>query len=936
VDPIICVKPSIPHSETKGVEQDGELAFCGQCSSDQAVTKSCAESRELSESGEADGAVIDKKSVWTECEARYRQIVEDQTDPVCRFLPIGTLTFVNSAFCRYFDLTREELIGRSFCEFITDEHRLHVRSQIKLLKPNQSVFKYEHKITVSPGEFRWINWTFRGIFDADEKLVEIQSVARDVTDRKQAELALKKSQARYYNLIKAIPDGVVAYDPEGQATYVNDGFVQLYGWTQEEVGRSLSFVPPEEKERTLAAWQKTFEGEKVLLETKRFTKDGRLLDIQLRTAILSNREGNVSESIVIHRDITERKRAQEALQQAHDELERRVAERTAELAEKNQQLRREIGERKHAEERLRESESRHRMLVENAPLGIIWCDVQGRVIQVNPNLPSILDSASFQEVKSVNMLAYPPLVESGISDEIRRCIELGPRVFECLYTSTRGKSAWLRLHMVPTRDNVGRTNGVQALVEDITDRKQAQNALSESEERFRAVFETAQDCIFLKSRDLVYTHVNSAFLRALELPESRVIGKSDDDILGPQEASYIRDLESRVLGGQVMEATYNVTTPGLSKTFHCIRVPMRSSSGETIGICGIARDVTERKALEHRCPRPVGRYSSALMEATLEQIRLAALSESIVLLLGESGSGKDYLAQYLHGHSRRAGGPFFAINCAALTASIAESELFGHEPGSFTGSRGRKRGLLEMAEGGTLLLNEIGELSQELQAKLLTFLDTQSFTRVGGEKTIHVNARIVGATNRDLESEVAGGRFREDLYYRLNVFSIRVPSLRERKDDIPYLARDILETLSVKLGRSSPPVLDVSALDPLSRYNWPGNVRELRNVLERALILCRGDIIKSDDISLPKKKSDELPGGKEIPVTVSVSGKSNLNEALEAAKRLMIEGALGRCSGNVSAAARLLGVSRDALRHHMKMLELVRWQPPTDNRHVRV
>ena len=262
-----------------------------------------------------------------------------------------------------------------------------------------------------------------------------------------------------------------------------------------------------------------------------------------------------------------------------------------------------------------------------------------------------------------------------------------------------------------------------------------------------------------------------------------------------------------MLGGQVMETTYNVPTRSASKTFHCIRVPMRGATGETIGICGIARDVTERKALERGCARTVARYRSSLMETTLEQIRLAAQSESIVLLLGESGSGKDYLAKYLHNHSHRAGGPYFAINCAALAASIAESELFGHEPGAFTGTRGRKRGLLEMAEGGTLLLNEIGELSLELQAKLLTFLDTQSFTRVGGEKTIQANARIVAATNRDLERDVAAGRFREDLFYRLNVFVIGVPALRERKEDLPFLARDILETLSMKLGRQVPPAL---------------------------------------------------------------------------------------------------------------------------------
>jgi PAS domain S-box-containing protein len=870
------------------------------------------------------------RRVGEESEARYRQIVEDQTDPVCRFLPDGTLTFVNGAYCAFFSRIVDELTGTSLFDVMPGQIGIEVRNLIAALEPAAPVFKYEYRITVPPREGRWTNWTFRGIFDPEGEMAEIQSVVRDVTDRKQAELALKKSEARYFNLIKAIPDGVVAYDPEGKATYANDGFVQLYGWSQDEIlGRSLCFVPRDEEQRTLAAWQKTFEGEKVLFETKRMTKAGELLDIQLKTAILRDREGNISESIVIHRDVTQRRRAQEALQRAHDELERRVEERTAELGKINEQLRREIAERKHVEERLRESESRYRMLVENAPLGIIWCDLNGRIIQANSNLLTILGSPSIQKTKNINVLTYPPLVQSGISDEIRRCMECGPRVFECPYDSKWGKSAWLRLHMVPTRDNFGRTNGVQAIVEDITEQRSAQTALSESEERFRAVFETAQDLIFLKDRDLVYTHVNPAFLKSLDLEESQVIGKTADQIFSGQEASYVTDLEGRVLGGQVVEATYNLTTHGFPRTVHCVRVPMRNSSEETSGICGIARDVSERKALEQRFPRSVGRYRSTLMDATLEQVRLAAQSESIVLLLGESGSGKDYLAKYLHDHSRRAGGPFFAINCAALAASIAESELFGHEPGSFTGSRGRKRGLLEIAEGGTLLLNEVGELSQELQAKLLTFLDTQSFTRVGGEKTVQVNARIVGATNRDLERDVELGKFREDLYYRLNVFVIRVPSLRERKDDIPFLARDLLEILSAKLGRPVPPVLEVSALEALARYEWPGNVRELRNVLERALILCRGHAIKSDDISIPKRKADELGDQSEDPISASVSRRNSLNEALQMAKRQMIVGALRRCSGNVSAAARVLGVSRDALRHHMKMLDLGRREFPT-------
>jgi PAS domain S-box-containing protein len=733
-----------------------------------------------------------------EKEQLYREVMECQQHGICRFLPHGTLTFVNSALGRLFKMTAEDLVGRNYLDLIDDSQHKDVEQQLALLDRDNPTCTFEQKITASNSQPQWYLWTMHGAFDAAGRVVEIKAVAREITDRKQVENALRQSQARYGKLISAIPDGVVVYDTEGKVTYVNETFVQMFGWSLEELlGKSIDFVPAQEKQRTREAWQETFDGKRVLFETKRKTKAGKLLAIQLRTALLRDPEGNVTHSIVIHRDISESRRIREALEHAYDELEKRVEKRTEDLAKTNDRLLREITERKRADERRRESE-----------------------------------------------------------------------------------------------------------------------------ERFRAVFETAKDCIFVKDDNFVYTHVNQAFLKALDLQDEQVVGKTDNDIFGLSQATYIRDLERRVLDGQVMEATYSLTTRRFSKTFHCIRVPLRKASGETAGVCGIARDVTEQKALERVDQRPVGQFRSVVMEVTLEHLRLAASSESIVLLLGESGSGKDYLSKFIHDHSSRAGGPYFAINCAALAASVAESELFGHEPGSFTGSRGRKRGLLEMAEGGTLLLNEIGELSQELQAKLLTFLDTQSFTRVGGEKTVSINARIIAATNRNLEHEVAAGRFRQDLYYRLNVLAIRVPSLRERKEDIPVLAINILEGLSKKLGRLVPPVLDASALECLSQYDWPGNVRELGNVLERALILSRSDMIAADDIALPKNKIDESLHEKEIPVSVSVSDECSLNEALETAKRLMIVSALRRCKGNVSAAARLLGISRDALRYHKKALEI--------------
>ena len=311
--------------------------------------------------------------------------------------------------------------------------------------------------------------------------------------------------------------------------------------------------------------------------------------------------------------------------------------------------------------------------------------------------------------------------------------------------------------------------------------------------------------------------------------------------------------------------------------------------------------------------RAVNDYPSEVMRSTLQNARLAAAGDSVVLLLGESGTGKDYLARFIHNHSARAEGPFFAINCAAVSPELAESELFGHEPGAFTGARGRKRGLLELAERGTLLLNEIGELSPALQAKLLTFLDTRSFNRVGGEVSVSVDARLIAATNRDLQKEVADGRFRSDLFYRLNVLSILVPRLCERVPDIPVLVREIIAQLAAEMDLSYLPQVDSASMKALTSYPWPGNVRELRNVIERSLMLSSGESVSIAALDLTQSRED-------WSYKVSVPENRSLNAVIEDVKRSVIVEALARSAGKRQDAARLLGISRNALFHHMKSL----------------
>jgi transcriptional regulator with PAS, ATPase and Fis domain len=285
-----------------------------------------------------------------------------------------------------------------------------------------------------------------------------------------------------------------------------------------------------------------------------------------------------------------------------------------------------------------------------------------------------------------------------------------------------------------------------------------------------------------------------------------------------------------------------------------------------------------------------------------------------VLLMGESGSGKDYLARHIHDHSKRSAGPFYSINCAALPPELAESELFGHEQGAFTGANRMKRGLLELAEGGSILLNEIGELSSPLQAKLLTFLDTISFTRVGGEKSVRVNARIMAATNRELLNEVSAGRFRKDLFYRLNVLTIRVPPLRDRLEDIPTLVRLTVRKLAREMQLSVPPFIDGSIMDALCGYSWPGNVRELRNVIERALILSRGNPLRLEHFVLGESPDQDEQG------RIRLSRGKALPEVLGELERAMISEALAEAAGNKQQAARVLGITRHALGRHARKL----------------
>ncbi len=314
-------------------------------------------------------------------------------------------------------------------------------------------------------------------------------------------------------------------------------------------------------------------------------------------------------------------------------------------------------------------------------------------------------------------------------------------------------------------------------------------------------------------------------------------------------------------------------------------------------------------------PEPVVAESEAMRRVLRQAARVAGHPDTTVLITGESGTGKEVVARLIHHRSSRAGGPFLAVNCASIPASILESELFGHEAGAFTDARRPREGLLEAADGGTVFLDEIGDMDLGLQAKLLRFLETRRIRRLGGVRETEVDVRIVAATNQDLKEAIRERRFREDLYYRLNVFPIHIPPLRERPGDIVPLARHFLEYFSRKFHRNLREI-SPEAQVCLRAYPWPGNVREVRNLMERLAITCTGEVIRAED--LPEEFRE--PGYFGPRRWVLPPEGCDLESMERELARSLIRQALERTGGNVSRAAKLLGLARSTLRNRMATL----------------
>ncbi|MGA3023141.1 MAG: sigma 54-interacting transcriptional regulator [Bryobacteraceae bacterium] len=432
-----------------------------------------------------------------------------------------------------------------------------------------------------------------------------------------------------------------------------------------------------------------------------------------------------------------------------------------------------------------------------------------------------------------------------------------------------------------------------------------------------AVFDQISDALFLYDKDSRITGVNQAAQRLFGVSAEELVGKHCRDVFkcGPCEGDCAI---SQGLGPAAClpSGTVRLHTDNGRERMVVIRtVQLTNGNGELEGVAATVKDITEEA---EPSKRQVIAESQAMREVLVFVRRVAISEATSILIEGENGTGKDLIAATIHYQSLRQSEPFLAINCAAIPETLLESELFGYEKGAFTDARAQKRGLFELADKGTLFLDEIGEIPLSLQAKLLRVLEEQTFRRLGGLRDIRVDLRIVAATNKNLREAVKEGAFRQDLYYRLNVIQLLVPSLRERPEDILPLTRFFVDHYNRKFKRSIEGVSQ-EAEDLLLAHDWPGNVRELRNAVERAMILEESNVIAAASLPIAVRSSNAavaVSASVESPVE-AVDGMS----LVEQEKRLLIH-ALQKASGNQTQAARLLRITRDTLRYKMKKFNL--------------
>ena len=579
-----------------------------------------------------------------------------------------------------------------------------------------------------------------------------------------------------------------------------------------------------------------------------------------------------------------------------------------------------------------------RRIVDLIPQTIVVLDPDGKALYANHRATEYtgLSLADVSAGDFRGRVFHPADIER-LREERQRCLA-GTVPFENEQRVLRrdGTYRWFLIRYNPSLDESGRVTRWYASGTDIEDRRQAEDKLRQDEQELRQLIDFLPEHVIVLNKDGALLHANKTMLDYSGYTLEQMKGGGDaarikrdvhpddlDRVHGERAAGLSKavpfEMEKRLLDRN-----------GQFRWFLFRYRPVFDREGSVVRWFASATDIEERKQAEDRVRNEavalredivrssmfeeiVG--SSAALRAILEQVSRVAPTDSTVLIRGETGTGKELIARAIHNRSKRANRAFIRVNCAAIPSSLIASELFGHEKGAFTGALQRRLGRFESADGGTIFLDEVGELPPEMQSALLRVLQEREFERVGGSRPIHVDVRVLAATNRDLDAALEEGAFRKDLFYRLNVFPIDVPPLRERADDIPLLVEYLVDRYATRMGKRFRSI-SVRTRQLLQNYAWPGNVRELQNVVERAVIVADGQTFHVDASWFTRPAP---------PSRASASFSADLAER----EKGMIEEALrhtkGLISGPAGAAARL-GLPRQTLESKIRKLGIERYR----------
>jgi formate hydrogenlyase transcriptional activator len=749
----------------------------------------------------------------------------------------------------------------------------------------------EYRIMLPGGTVKHIYIVRHAVLNAAGDLEKWVGTSVDITERKHSEEALRRSEAYLTEAQRLTHTGAWATDSTPKPLYWSEELFRLYGLDPKDGipnhEEAMERVHPEDRDKYAQAFSKVIE-QKVDsdVEFRTVLPDGTIKYLYGLGHPVLSANGELVEVVGTTVDITERKRAEEALNRT-----------TAYLVEA---------------QRLTHTGAWAGDPITTAPL--YWSEEVFRLFGFDPQQGLPTWDQPLQRIHPEDRDKFWQAMQRVIHEKATSDCE-----YRIMLPDGTVKHAYGTAH--PFLDANGTIVELVGSTVDITERKRAEEAIRQREKQFRDIFEGIPAMAAAIRMDGTVEFTNQRWREYTGMSVEEATGSGWEAAIHPQDiGAYLEMRSSSIASGKAYEAEFRLRAAnGTYRWFLSRGVPLRDDRGNIVRWYAMLADIDDRKQTEEKLQQEnvalreeidkssmfeeiVG--SSAALRAVLSRITKVAPSDSTVLITGETGTGKELIARAIHKRSRRSSNAFVSVNCASIPRDLIASELFGHEKGAFTGATQRRLGRFELADKGTIFLDEVGDLPAETQVMLLRVLQEREFQRVGGDRPIPTNVRVIAATNRNLQTAIESGAFRSDLFYRLNVFPIETPPLRKRKEDIPLLVAYFLDRYSRKSGKTIRQI-DKKSLDLLQSYPWPGNIRELQNVIERSVIVCESETFSVDESWLSSQSSDEALGS-----------SLGLSQMLANEEKQVIEVALRECGGRVSGssgAAAKLGVARSTL-----------------------